>query len=242
MFDALTVNKLKYYVYALIDPRTKKPFYIGKGSGNRLFQHVEDALETNTESDKLNLIRDIKSLGYKIDHIIIRHGLDEDDAFKIESSLIDLLDHIGFNLKNEVLGHHAMEYGIMKANDVISQYNAKPLKKLAHDIVIININRAYKRGKGEKNIYEATHEAWVISEKRRNTIEYALSEYRGIIVGVFKVNNWYNCKRNDRSGLKGRRWGFNGINADENIRNLYLNKSIKHIKKKGSANPIRYKL
>ena len=36
-----TVEKLNYYVYALIDPRTNKVFYIGKGKGNRIYAHVE---------------------------------------------------------------------------------------------------------------------------------------------------------------------------------------------------------
>ena len=30
---------MDYYIYKLIDPRTGKPFYIGKGKGNRLHQH-----------------------------------------------------------------------------------------------------------------------------------------------------------------------------------------------------------
>lgn len=35
MFDLLTIQKLNFYVYALINPNDKKPFYIGKGNGNR---------------------------------------------------------------------------------------------------------------------------------------------------------------------------------------------------------------
>ncbi len=34
---------MQYYVYQLIDPQTEEIFYIGKGSGQRMYQHVKDA-------------------------------------------------------------------------------------------------------------------------------------------------------------------------------------------------------
>ena len=85
------------------------------------------------------------------------------------------------------------------------------------------------------SIYDVTHEAWIISEKRRAVLQYALSEYRGIIVGVFEINDWYKIEKLNR-------WGFNGKEAPALVNELYLNKSIKHVKKKGAANPIRYRL
>lgn len=244
MFDLSTIERLKYYVYALIDPRDNKPFYIGKGKGNRIYNHVNNAIKLSKSTDKLDIIREIRSSGKRVKHVIIRHGLDEDDAFKIESSLIDLLDHIGINLKNSVLGHHSMEFGIMTANEVKRLYNAPPLQKLEHEVVIININKSYQKGNGVLSIYDATHEAWVISEKKRTNLKFALSEYRGTIVGVFAIRDWYKVEKNNSLGFSGKldRWGFNGEEASPDIMKLYLNKSIKHIKKRGAANPIRYSL
>ena len=80
----------------------------------------------------------------------------------------------------------------------------------------------------------------VIDEKKTKEVEYALAEYQGIIIGVFKVDKWYAVKTQDNKNNK--RWGFDGEEANEELKKVYLNKSIAHIKKPGAANPIRYKL
>ena len=41
-----------YYVYGLIDPRTKQLFYIGKGTKNRVFDHEKESLNAH-DSKKL---------------------------------------------------------------------------------------------------------------------------------------------------------------------------------------------
>ena len=240
MFDPITAQQLKFYVYALIDPRTNEPIYIGKGKDNRVYEHVKAAIKSDKASDKLDRIREIRSSGHQVKHIIVRHGLTEDESFKIESSLIDFMNYFSSSLTNEVFGHGTFQFGMKTANEIIGDYNAEPLKKLHHHVIIININKTYERAKGGVSIYAATHESWVISQKRHKQLEYALSEYKGIIVGVYKINEWYPVVTDENKVSK--RWGFHGEEAPADIKKIYINKSVKHTKKRGAANPIKYKL
>lgn len=239
-FDNKTIELLDNYVYALFHPDEDIPFYIGKGVGNRVFNHMNHAIKSNDSSLKLDKIRGILDAKKAVKHIILRHGLSSDKAISIESTLIDLGNYIGWNLSNKVDGHHANFKGLMTTDEIIRKHNAKPLERLEHPAVIININKKYKRGKSSKGIYEATKEAWVIGKFRRDTVKYALAEYAGIIIEVFEIMEWYpihipEAKRKNR-------WGFNGVIASEEVRSIYINKSVAHTKAPGASNPIKYVL
>ena len=81
---------------------------------------------------------------------------------------------------------------------------------------------------------------------RRETVEYVLAEYRGIIVEVYEVIEVINNEGSPERWYKvpeyKNRWGFHGRRAPDHVRDYYLNKSISHHKKRGAANPIRYSL
>lgn len=243
MFDNLTATKLGYYVYALVNPITVKVFYIGKGIENRVFAHKLEVLENKSEIGSLKKIEINAILENNLDvkHVIIRHGLTEKEAFLLEATLIEYHNFSQNKLTNEVSGHNSGFYGIKTSDELIRQYNAPKLEQLIHKVVIININRQYTKVKNSENgIYKATKESWVIKKSRIEQLEYALSEYQGIIIGVFKIKNWYSMKT--EGNKNNRRWGFDGEEASDELKNIYLNKSIAHVKKKGASNPIRYKL
>ncbi|GAB3826750.1 GIY-YIG nuclease family protein [Pontibacter rugosus] len=78
--------KNPFYVYALKDPRSKpaKPFYIGKGTGNRAWEHQLNI----DDSEKGQVINDILLSEHEVIHTIISDNLTEEQALKIEAELI----------------------------------------------------------------------------------------------------------------------------------------------------------
>ena len=92
-----------YYVYALKDPRTSpaKPFYVGKGTGSRAFDH----LVTPDRTRKYDRIREIVAGGHEpLVNILIDH-LSESQALRIEAELISAFgtEDTGGSLTNAII-------------------------------------------------------------------------------------------------------------------------------------------
>lgn len=78
----------KYYVYILCRPNGK-PFYVGKGSGDRVYQHDREA-RSGHQCYKCNVIRKIWREGGEVQRYIVFETDDEQEAFTHEVDLIEL--------------------------------------------------------------------------------------------------------------------------------------------------------
>lgn len=229
-FSNSVCEKIKYYVYILKDPRTSNTFYIGKGLGNRVFQHVAGSLMSPQINDKLNLIREIHDSGNKVDHYILRHDLTEAQALEIESACIDLLGLE--NLTNAVKGHNTWERGLKSIDEINQLYNAK-IVTILEPTIIITVNRYFERFMSAEKLYEVTRSAWKVANLRRGKVKYAIAAYKGIVREVYTIESW-NLKAEEN------RWEFTGSIAESEIREKYINQSLDNYIKKGSQNPIKY--
>lgn len=228
MFTDEIQEELRYYVYFLRDPRNEQVFYVGKGKGNRLFDHVACEIDAPTESDKLALIRGVRESGREVEHFVLRHGMTEDTALEVEAAVIDF---VGLNaLANVQAGHYSTDFGIKTVAEVVAMYQAAQLAT-SEPVILLNIGKLYDRQMSDEEVYAATRSAWVVGPKR-NKAKYAVATCRGITRAVFEVQNWVS----EPDG----RWSFNGALAEDPIRGELKGKSVAHLAKRGAANPVRY--
>lgn len=237
-FQPNVQESLRFYVYRLIDPRSGETFYVGKGRGNRVFQHAMDELGAKEEeTDKLNRIRTIRNSGLNVLHIIHRHGMDEKTAFEVEAALIDAYP----GLTNILGGVDNGDRGVMHTDQIIRLYTAEEADLSNHKALLIKLNANAL----EQNLYEATRFAWKIDTKKAKKAEIVLAVIGGIVRDVFIPHKWLEA---NQTNFPGRleypvktRYGFTGKQADDRIRKQYIGKSIPQCyRKRGAASPVRY--
>ncbi len=246
-----------YYVYALIDPRTDKVFYIGKGVGNRVFNHeVESNKSPDSEKIKLQTISSIKNAGLDVKRVIVNWGLTESEAFAAEASLINLLNFTSdIKLSNIVAGHHVHES--LTVEDFELRFGAEHLKEedIKHNILVIKINRLFHWNMTQKELYDATRGIWKVSISRvRREIDYVFAVYNQLVVAVYKPDEWHYVR--DMIDVPRPHEFKNGIDENSAARvyfisknhesldesqQFYLHKSIAELKVNQLAqNPVTY--
>lgn len=235
-FPPEVARRLKTYVYRLIDPRNGETFYVGKGQGNRVFAHIraEPNLEGDDLDNKIKRIREIRLAGFEVAHVIHRHGMDDSTAFEVEAALIDAYP----GLTNLAGGQGGNEYGAMHAQEINRRYSAEPAV-FQHKALLISVNRSAT----ESSLYEATRYAWKLKKSKAEQAEVVLATRQGEIVGAFITRRWLEATAENfpgREPVPGR-FGFEGEEAPDDIKRLYVGKRVPDdYRKPGAANPIKY--
>ena len=244
-FPSNIIQELNYYVYIYSDPDTLKPFYIGKGKGNRCFNHLFQEGDT----EKIKKIQELKEQGKNPIIEILIWGVDEETALKVEAAAIDL---IGIeNLTNLQKGHHSAMYGRIDVDVLYNRFNRDELNRedITENVMFIKVN-GYHYGMTDFQLYDQTRRSWKVNEDRVKRVEYAFAIYEGLVLEVYKIAGWFPAHTTYNSilvsedviirDIEGKRFEFVGQVADDSIRKKYVGKSVTSFYKKGEQNPIKY--
>ena len=236
-FPKNVIENLKNYVYIYSDPITEKIFYVGKGKGNRVFDHLKD----KKECEKVTYLKELLEKGLKPNIEILIHGIEDDSVLRIESAIIDLLGIK--NLTNKQVGFKSAEFGRMTVKQIISAYSKQKVQ-IEESVILIRINQHFRYSMTEMELYDFTRGYWKINIDRAKNAKYAFAVYNGIIQEVYEIKTW--LKAGESMSVRGKieiiedRAEFIGNIAEENTRRKYKYKSVEEYFKKGNANPIMY--
>lgn len=238
------------YVYRLIDPRNGETFYIGKGKGNRVFNHVSEATALRSDEEdavslKLSRISQIQNAGLEVIHVIHRHDIPNASIYEVEAALIDAFP----GLTNIQGGHGSGSKGPMNAKEIIDKYELPMVEQTPVErLVLLNINRVEHRS-DMKLVYKQTQLAWRISKRKAEMADFVLGVVRGVVVGAFVAEKWLAATREnfpdrftDETEMPERN-GFKGEIAPDDILEKFVGTSGKRIANedmKHVQNPVRY--
>jgi uncharacterized protein len=196
-FARTTREALGYYVYALVDPRDDKIFYVGKASGNnRAFNHFKAAADETEKTLRIKEIRSVCGVDPTID--ILRYDLSKEAVFDVEAAVIDA---IGLeNLTNAVRGH-GVERGRLSAQEIDRLHGSKPIDvaTVKEPLMLFFIQQTYSPTLSENELYDSTRQFWYdVSESTMTPdldsgelpYQTALAIADSIVVRAYSVATW----------------------------------------------------
>lgn len=212
-----------YYVYVLVDPRDIHPFYVGKGTRERMLAHgLEADLQREPgQSRKTARIHEIRDAGDEPIIEVVRHGLTEEEAFLVEAALIDCLP----DLTNKVKGHD-IEKGRAPLGELITRYGASRLDATEPPVLMVRLTPKWKPleeeieagylragagsypGMSPTELYDAVRAWWKVSPKsvERQGVRHVVAVIEGVTRSIYEVQEWV--------GPRGGRWAFTGRRID----------------------------
>lgn len=190
MFSENSINDLKNYVYILVDPRDERIFYVGKGTGNRVFEH-----EQGTGSSPKNItISEIQSLGLTVKKYIVHSGLKESEAFAAETALNNLLRYLNFNITNLQTAINftdecclAEEYDRRHSKESLIKDDFSELN--SYRVAFLNFNRISRKNTWSELEYEKDLQQ-NFRFKQPNLPDIVFVVRKGVIYNCYKVQNW----------------------------------------------------
>ncbi len=216
--------RLGSYVYLLVDPRTGRPFFVGRGRGDRCHRHVEAArVPTGDPSDpraatkfaQLDRIREAEADGRPVRIDILRHGLTPAEARLVEASVSDALG-LGQETRLGSQRRPAVEVGAELAK--------RARIKRSHPMVLLRVGPH-----GAETGYGTARHGWRIGQRWVDTSSPRSPGWAALVAGdlvdaVYRIDSWEPSPATDERPGAGR-WSFVGT-PDPGLDDRYAGRSV----------------
>jgi len=226
---------LKNYVYVYLDPKTSRPFYVGRGKGNRAFAHLSDSCE----GAKNRMIATIRARGQEPKIDLLCYGLSDKNAALVEAAAIGLLGRPP--LLNLVAGDSTMGQQRISAKELIRFQSARPIH-VKENALLIRINQLYRSDMTPLELYEATRGVWKLG-LRRYKAQFAFAVFQGVVLEVYRIDRWlpagYSKYTTRECEFSRGRWEFEGT-IDKKLSRRYVGRSVRTYFPKHSQFPTVY--
>lgn len=116
---------------------------------------------------------------------------------------------------------------------------------IAEKVILTKINKRYRDSMTPEALYEATRGVWKIGP-RRDEADYAFSVFQGEVKEVYRIRSWlpagtlkYITRATSDVEIEGR-WELEGELAEKEVRNNYVETSVRGYFLQGASNPVMY--
>ncbi|HEY4929907.1 MAG TPA: hypothetical protein VIH95_12240 [Acidimicrobiales bacterium] len=228
--------KLGCYVYLLVDARSGRPFFVGRGRGERCHRHVEAARGGASTDDSLSKyplldrIRVAEADGRPVRIEILRHGLTPAEADLVESSVADALG----------LGHATRLDAQRRPADEVAAALAKRAKfKRGHQVVLLRVGPH-----GVPTEYASVRHGWRIgrrwidTDSRRSPL-WAVVVAGDLVDAVYRIDAWEPSPSPTGTGAGTERFSFVGTPATE-LDARYAGRSVRAYLGGSTPNAVTY--
>ena len=137
---------------------------------------------------------------------------------------------------------HGAKYGRLPLAEVVAHYTREKAN-IREPAMLIRINKLYRYGMTDVELYDATRSAWKVRPKREEA-ECAFSVFEGVVREVYTISEWlpagstFNLRSDGRGVKRPGRWEFVGAIAPDRLLNRYVNRYVGHLYSQGAQNSI----